>query len=47
MKERLIELSATYGQERQQKSKLSVGKIGDVSQKGNWSCFRNECFEGF
>eukprot|EP00602_Paraphysomonas_sp_CaronLab_P006637 CAMPEP_0185035188 /NCGR_PEP_ID=MMETSP1103-20130426/26101_1 /TAXON_ID=36769 /ORGANISM="Paraphysomonas bandaiensis, Strain Caron Lab Isolate" /LENGTH=481 /DNA_ID=CAMNT_0027572155 /DNA_START=113 /DNA_END=1558 /DNA_ORIENTATION=- len=27
-------------------SKLGIGKIGDVSQKRNWTCFRNERFNG-
>lgn len=46
LQERLIELSATYGYERQLRSKIAFGRIGDVSQKGNWSCFRNEFYEG-
>ena len=46
MQERLIELSATYGFSRQQQSKMMSAGVGDVSQKGNWSCFRNELYEG-
>ena len=44
--EKLIELSATYNQTRQEISKIGPGRVGDVSQKGNWSCFRNEHYLG-
>jgi hypothetical protein len=27
-----------------EKSKISRGRIGDISQHGNWSNFRNEVF---
>jgi hypothetical protein len=44
--ERLLEISATDGTRRQESSKIGYGRIGDLSQKGNFSCFRNEMFNG-
>ena len=41
---RLCELSETIKEARQKKSKLGFGIVGDVSQKGNWTCFRNELY---
>eukprot|EP01038_Epipyxis_sp_PR26KG_P005119 gene5119-7131_t len=43
---RLIEISSTYAHIRSQKCKISYGRVGDLSQKGNWSSFRNEMFNG-
>lgn len=37
---KLLELSTTCASRRQ------ANKLGDVSQDGNWSCFRNEYFSG-
>ncbi|RYH21040.1 hypothetical protein EON65_21675 [archaeon] len=40
---RLLELSMTRAHLRSVKfGTLGYGKLGDTSQKGNWSCFRNE-----
>ena len=44
--ERLLEISATDAVNRQEASKIGYGRIGDLSQKGNYSCFRNEMFNG-
>ena len=43
---RLVEVSATRSYERGTESFLGYGALGDCSQKGNWSCFRNEWFNG-
>jgi hypothetical protein len=39
---RLLEFSNTYRFHGMSKSKLGFGIVGDTSQRGNWSCFRNE-----
>ena len=39
---RLCELSETMKEQRFQISSLGAGVVGDISQKGNWTCFRNE-----
>lgn len=44
--ERLLEISATDAANRQEASKIGHGRTGDLSQKGNYSCFRNEMFNG-
>lgn len=44
--ERLLEISTTSGNKRMEASKLGYGRVGDVSQKGNWSSFRNELLNG-
>ena len=41
---RLCELSETLKDERYEKSILGPGVVGDTSQKGNWTCFRNEMY---
>jgi hypothetical protein len=42
---RLLEISMTMQHLRSEKRKtLGYGKLGDTSQKGNFSCFRNEIF---
>lgn len=43
---RLLEQSQTWNSYRIRNSIIGLGKIGDVSQHGNWSCFRNEIFQG-
>lgn len=43
---RLIELSMTNTHYRSQKSNMGYGMVGDCSQKGNWTGFRNESFKG-
>jgi hypothetical protein len=43
---RLLEQSTTYNDSRMEKSVLSHGKVGDLSQHGNWTCFRNEILNG-
>eukprot|EP01039_Chlorochromonas_danica_P015877 gene15877-18718_t len=45
---RLLEQSQTwnYHQKRRTYGIIGPSKIGDVSQHGNWSCFRNERFNG-
>ena len=44
--EKLLEISTTSAVHRQQISKLHYGRVGDLSQKGNWSSFRNELLNG-
>jgi hypothetical protein len=44
--ERLLELSTTAGVKRMEASKIGYGRVGDLSQKGNWSAFRNEMLNG-
>lgn len=44
--ERLLELSTTAGNKRMDNSKIGYGRVGDLSQKGNWSSFRNEYLNG-
>lgn len=45
--DRLIELSSSKAHERStRRNKLGHGHLGDCSQRGNWSCFRNEWFNG-
>ena len=44
--ERLLEISTTTGNKRMEESKLGYGRVGDLSQKGNWSSFRNELLDG-
>ena len=39
---RLLELGGTYKYHGMLNSKLGFGVVGDTSQRGNWSCFRNE-----
>jgi hypothetical protein len=43
---KLLELSTTACAKRKAANALAPGVIGDTSQKGNWSCFRNECLNG-
>ena len=43
---RLVEISKTKAYFRGLKSPLGHGVVGDCSQKGNWSCFRNEMYRG-
>jgi hypothetical protein len=42
--EKLLEISMTLAQQRMESSKLGIGRVGDLSQKGNFSSFRNESF---
>ena len=44
--ERLLEISTTAGNKRMESSKIGYGRVGDLSQKGNWSSFRNEMLNG-
>lgn len=44
--EKLLEISATTGNRRMEASKIAFGRCGDLSQKGNWSSFRNELLNG-
>ena len=44
--EKLLEISTTAGNKRMENSKLGYGRVGDLSQKGNWSSFRNELMNG-
>lgn len=44
--ERLLEISTTAGNKRMENSKIGYGRVGDLSQKGNWSSFRNELLNG-
>jgi hypothetical protein len=43
--EKLLEISATLAVQYSENSKLAYGRTGDLSQKGNFSSFRNEMFE--
>ena len=43
---RLVEISKTRAHFRGLKSPLGYGVVGDCSQKGKWSCFRNELYRG-
>ena len=43
---KLLELSTTVNSKRMVLSKMGIGRIGDTSQHNNWSCFRNEFFNG-
>ncbi len=43
---RLLEQSQTWNSRRMARSIIAPGKVGDVSQHGNWTCFRNEVFNG-
>lgn len=43
---RLLEISTTSGAVRAFHSKLGPGRVGDYSQHGNWSSFRNEMYNG-
>ena len=38
----LWEISSTLAHRRSVASPLGYGLVGDTSQKGNWTCFRNE-----
>jgi hypothetical protein len=44
--EKLLEISTTAGNKRMENSKIGYGRVGDLSQKGNWSSFRNELLNG-
>jgi hypothetical protein len=44
--ERLLEISMTNASRRAEASKIAPGRVGDLSQHGNWSCFRNERLNG-
>ena len=44
--EKLLEISTTAGNKRMENSKIGYGRVGDLSQKGNWSSFRNELMNG-
>eukprot|EP00602_Paraphysomonas_sp_CaronLab_P006212 CAMPEP_0185022528 /NCGR_PEP_ID=MMETSP1103-20130426/5232_1 /TAXON_ID=36769 /ORGANISM="Paraphysomonas bandaiensis, Strain Caron Lab Isolate" /LENGTH=1416 /DNA_ID=CAMNT_0027554633 /DNA_START=142 /DNA_END=4389 /DNA_ORIENTATION=+ len=43
---KLLELNSNVISVRMGDSKLGHGRIGDLSQKKNWSCFRNEVMNG-
>eukprot|EP01032_Pedospumella_encystans_P009853 gene9853-11567_t len=43
---KLLEVGMTIAFRRANKSRLGYGLVGDCSQKGNWSSFRNEMFNG-
>ena len=44
---RLMEISSTNGALRKERNAFFPGtQIGDLSQKRNWSCFRNEYYNG-
>lgn len=43
---KLLLESQTLNSRRSALSIMSPGKVGDTSQTGNWSCFRNEVFNG-
>ena len=43
---KLLELGTTVNSKRMLLSKMGIGRIGDTSQHNNWSCFRNEFFNG-
>jgi len=42
----LYEQSRTLNHHKASKSPLGYGLLGDTSQKGNWSSFRNELYDG-
>lgn len=44
--QRLLLESQTQASKRATASIIAFGKVGDTSQHGNWSCFRNEVFNG-
>lgn len=41
---RLVELSKSINMKRRKACPFRLGLVGDTSQHGNWSCFRNELF---
>ena len=43
---RLMEISKTAARNKSEISKIGFGLVGDLSQRGNWSCFRNEIYNG-
>ena len=43
---KLLEQNQKQAQERMDGSLLGRGRTGDISQKGDWSCFRNELRDG-
>jgi hypothetical protein len=43
---KLLEQSQKQREERIDASLLGRGMTGDISQKGDWSCFRNEVQDG-
>lgn len=43
---KLFEISTTSAVERMEDSKIACGRVGDLSQKGNFESFRNEIFDG-
>ena len=43
---RLLEISQTINHSRKKACRMGLDKSGNYSQKGNWSCFRNETFQG-
>ena len=43
---KLLEQSQKFRDERMDASLLGRGMTGDISQKGDWSCFRNELQDG-
>ncbi|RYH24941.1 hypothetical protein EON65_16165 [archaeon] len=44
--QRLLLESQTQAAKRGAASIIAIGKVGDTSQHGNWSCFRNEVLNG-
>ena len=43
---RLLEINETLKEQHASKSPLGYGRVGDTSQSGNWTCFRNELLDG-
>ena len=43
---KLIEVSGTTNNMRASKSIVGFGRVGDISQHGNWTSFRNEIYNG-
>ena len=43
---RLLEINDTLKEMHASKSPLGYGRVGDTSQCGNWTCFRNELLDG-
>ena len=43
---RLLEMSKTLNNRRIESDVVGKGLVGDTSLRGNWSCFRNEYFNG-